>query len=173
MPLQRKSDLLVAPAGEAALIFVVALAGWAAHQPLIFTSLGPTAYELIETPERGSACTYNIMVGHLTGVAAGFLAVWVTGARWAPQVSAAGVPWVRVWAAVLATALTVVGTLALRASQPAALSTTLLIALGKMQRWQDALVIMAAVVIVTAVGQPIRHVRLRRIKEAKDRESKR
>src|SRR6185312_11137105 len=45
-----KKDSLIAPLGEAVLILIVSIIGWASHQPLIFASLGPTAYELVEKP---------------------------------------------------------------------------------------------------------------------------
>ena len=146
---------------EAALIVVVSLAGWASHQPLVFASLGPTAYEMIETPERPSARPYNILVGHLIGVIAGFAVVWALHAWGAPGITEGGVPLLRVWAAMLATMLTVFGTLLARAAQPAAIATSLLISLGFMQTAKDGVVIMAAVVLMTALGEPVRHWRLK------------
>ncbi|HEV2399831.1 MAG TPA: hypothetical protein VGS27_23020 [Candidatus Sulfotelmatobacter sp.] len=41
---------VLAVLGEGGLILAVGAAGWAAHAPLLFTSLGPTAYELLEQP---------------------------------------------------------------------------------------------------------------------------
>lgn len=155
-----RKDLAIAPAGEALLILIVGLAGWLSHQPLIFASLGPTAYELIETPHRRSAQPYSIFVGHLAGVAAGYLALAVT-ASWAAQPpSLNGVPLVRVLAVVVATALTVFVTMLLRASQPAAISTSMLITMGIMSAPRDAIVIMAGVILMIAVGEPLRRIRL-------------
>jgi len=156
-----RKDLVVAPALEAALIAVVALAGWAMHQPLVFASLGPTAYEMIETPERRSARPYNIIMGHAIGVAAGFAVLWMVKAWASPEISQHGVPLSRVWTAALATMLTVFGTLLLNATQPAEISTTLLIALGVMQTAKDGIVIMAAVLVMTALGEPVRRLRLK------------
>lgn len=156
----RRKDLFIAPLGEGLLILVVALAGWAVHQPLIFASLGPTAYELIETPQRRSAQPYCIFVGHLVGVGAAYLAIFVTGAWYQPAISASGVPFLRIWAVVLGATLTVFGNLLLRAAQPAAVSTTLLIASGIMQTPKDAAVIMGAVLLMMAVGEPLRRWRL-------------
>ena len=156
----QKRDLLIAPAGEAFLILIAALAGWLARQPLIFASLGPTAYELIETPHRPSARPYSIFIGHLTGIGAAWLALFLTHAWTAAPVSTAGVPWLRIWAAAIAAALTVFGTLLLRASQPAAISTTLLIATGIMQTPRDAATIMGAVVLMILCGEPLRRWRL-------------
>jgi hypothetical protein len=149
-------DLLIAPLCEGGLILVVSLIAWLSHKPLIFASLGPTAYELIEQPHRKSARPYNVIVGHLIAVVAGVLAVDATHAWTVPAVSLASVPLLRVWAAAAATALTVLGTLAARATQPAALSTTLLVSLGAMQRWQDGIIIMIAILLMTAVGEPLR-----------------
>jgi hypothetical protein len=57
---------------------------------------------------------------------------------------------------VLATILTVLGTQYARATQPAALSTTLLISLGIMQTWQDGFIIMGGVLLMTCIGEPVR-----------------
>ena len=162
---KRSADLLIAPLGEALLIFIAAIAGWASHQPLVFASLGPTAYELIETPHRRSAQPYSVLVGHLLGIGSGYAALFVAGCWSAAPVSAGGVPLHRVAAAVLAAGLTAFTTLLLRASQPAALSTTLLIALGLMQAPKDAGILMGAVVLMVLFGEPIRMWRLNRQKQ--------
>lgn len=59
---------LLATLGEGGLILVVGAASWAAHMPLIFASLGPTAYELVEKPMRpapesttSSLVTYRVI----------------------------------------------------------------------------------------------------------------
>lgn len=51
--------------------------------------------------------------------------------------------------------------LLLRSSQPAALSTTLLVTLGQMQTGRDALAIIAGVILIAIVGEPIRRARLK------------
>jgi hypothetical protein len=62
----------------------------------------------------------------------------------------------RLWAAVLAVVITTAATLTLKASQPASLSTTLLVSLGSMQTRHDAIAIAAAVVLMAAIGEPVR-----------------
>jgi len=156
-----KRELLVAPYGEAALILVVSIVGWATHQPLVFASLGPTAYEIIEKPSQPSARPYNVIVGHFIAVLAGFAALFIVHAWSVPSVSASGVPFLRVWAAVVAALITVFFTLLVKATQPAALSTTLLVSLGIMQTSWEAAMIMAGVVLIVAVGEPMRRLRLR------------
>lgn len=83
----------------------------------------------------------------------------------APAASLGDVRLARVACAALAGLLTVFGTLLLRATQPAALSTTLLIALGVMQRKRDALIIMAGVLLMVAVGEPLRRWRARTMQD--------
>ncbi len=160
---EQKRDLAVAPVCEAALILVVSLAAWFTQQPLVFTSLGPTAYEMIEQPHRKSARPYNVIAGHLIAVISGFVALLATHAWYTPAVSARHIQLPRVEAAVFSTALTVFFTLLLRATQPAALSTTLLISLGTLQQWRDILVIMIAVLLLTIAGEPIRRWRNKQI----------
>ncbi|HET9087305.1 MAG TPA: HPP family protein [Acidobacteriaceae bacterium] len=164
-----RKDALLAAVLEGALILTAALMGWALHEPLIFASLGPTAFELIETPKRKSARFYNILVGNLIAILAGFFALWVTHAWWAPAISLTGVPFPRVGAVFLAAALTVLGTLLANATQPAALSTTLIIATGVMQAKLDGLVIMAAVALILALGEPIRRWRARSMPDPQGR----
>lgn len=156
-----RRDLFIAPLCEAALLFTAGAIGWLTHKPLIFASLGPTAYELVETPERKSARPYNVVVGHLVAVLAGFLGLWVTQAWSSPAISAGWIGWPRVGAVVFAAALTVVATLLLKATQPAALSTTLLVSLGLMQKWQDGFMIMGGVLLMLICGEPLRLWRLR------------
>jgi len=158
---RRAKDLVIAPVGEALLLLIAALVGWLSHQPLIFASLGPTAYEQIETPHRRSARPYSIFTGHFVAIGCGYIALAVTRAWSVPPVSASGVPLDRIWAVVLSAALTVVVTLLLHASQPAALSTTLLISTGILQQPRDAALILGAVVLMILAGEPLRRLRLR------------
>lgn len=163
--MKKGSDLLWATLGEGGLVLALAAIGWAARQPLIFASLGPTAYELVEQPQARSARAYNIIVGHLIGVGAGFLALYLFNAWNEPNVILVGaVSTGRLWAVAMAATLTTFVTLVLKAGQPAALATTLLISLGSMQTRRDAITIIAGVLIITAIGEPVRRFRLRHSK---------
>ncbi len=64
-------NLLYASLGEGALILLMGAIALAVRRPLIFASLGPTAYELVEKPLAPSSRTYNIIVGHMVGLSAG------------------------------------------------------------------------------------------------------
>src|SRR5215471_9038908 len=149
--------------GEGGLVLALAAIGWATNQPLIFASLGPTAYELVEQPQMPSAKPYNIVVGHLIGLSAGFLAVYLLNAWTAPNVLATGaVSAQRIWSTTISATLTTFACLALKAGQPAALATTLLISLGAMQTRRDAVAIITGVLLIVVLGEPVRRLRLKR-----------
>lgn len=155
-----RKDTFIAAAYEAGLLLLAALLSYFLHAPLIFASLGPTIFEMVEMPTQPSARPYNVLVGHAIGILAGVVALGATHAFAAPALSIHGVPLVRVFSVVIAGFLTVVGTLLLKATQPAALSTTLLVALGTMQTWPAILGIACGVLLIVAVGEPIRRSRL-------------
>lgn len=154
-----KRDTLIAAGLEAGLLALAALLGYLVHQPLIFASLGPTAYEVIETPDRPSARPYNLLVGHGVGIVCGVVAILLTHAWSAPAVSLGGVPPVRIASIALAGLLTVVCTLALNATQPAALSTTLLVATGVMQSERALACLAFSVVLFSLLSIPLRRLR--------------
>ncbi len=160
--MRKWKDMFWATAGEGGLVLALATIGWATKQPLIFASLGPTAYELVEQPQLKSARPYNIVAGHLIGLGSGFLSVLLLNAWNQPNVLSTGrITADRLWAMALATTLTTLVTLLLKAGQPAALATSLLVTLGSMQTLRDALAIIAGVLIITAIGEPVRRFRLR------------
>jgi CBS-domain-containing membrane protein len=130
--LKNRADLVWAILGEGGLVLALAAIGWATKQPLIFASLGPTAYELTEQPQMPSARPYNIIVGHLIGLGAGFLAIYLLNAWAAPNVLATGiVSPQRVWAhGHIGCAHRLCIPPSKKARQPAALATTLLVSLG-------------------------------------------
>ncbi len=157
----RIPDLAWATFWEGVLILIAgATALWSGH-PWLFSSLGPTAYELAEKPALPSARTYNVVVGHFVAIGSGFTAVALLGAWNAPIVNAhSAIATVRLWTAVIAVVLTVFLNLLLRSGQPAALATALLISLGPFQTAYSALWLTVGVLIVAVIGEPIRRIRL-------------
>lgn len=124
------------------------------HSPLIFPSLGPTAFLFFYTPTAPSASPRNTIIGHAIGAASGYLSLVVTGLTMAGPALAVGVTGPRVIAAGLSLGLTAGLMVLLRAPHPPAGATTLIVALGFLtQPWQLVL-LMVAVVLLTlqAIG---------------------
>ncbi len=156
----RVPDLVWVPLAAGVLMAVVGVIGVAASQPWLFPSLGPTAYIQAAMPHRPFARLYNTLVGHMVGLAAGFVALAVTNAWGAPNVlTTYELTPVRVWAVAIALALTMLGSLLLRSLHPPAGATTLLVALGSFQAVRDAVVVVIGVAILSAIGELVRRVR--------------
>lgn len=151
-------DLLkrVLPAIASALaLVIIGTLGMATGVPCLFPSLGPTIAIQTATPDAAAAQPWNVIAGHLLGLASGFLAVHVTGAIDLPSVAAAhALSLPRMLAAVFAVLLSMLLQALLRASHPPAEATTLLIALGALEaNSRNALTIVLGVVMVTMIGQ--------------------
>jgi hypothetical protein len=145
------------------------LLGLLAGQMWLFPSLAPTAFLQAENPELPASKFYNVVVGHLIGLSAGFCAVAVLNAWQAPSVLVSHqLTPVRVWTAVIAVALTVMILLLLRASHPPAGATTLLVALGALQTTTDAINVMVGVLIIAVAGEILRRIRLGKMRPRKD-----
>jgi CBS domain-containing membrane protein len=156
------ADALWAPLLEGGLLVLVGAIAFMLRRPLLFASLGPTVYEQMEQPSMRSARLYSVVVGHLVGIAAGFLALWICHGWAAPALLSTGVvTWRRVLAAGLAVILTTVGNIVLKSQQPAAAATTLLVSLGTFQDWPGAQVLLLGVALVAFTGEPLRRWRLR------------
>ncbi len=154
-------DQIWAPFWEGSLLLIVGGCAWAVGQPWLFTSLGPTAYELAEKPELPSARVYNVLVGHYVALGAGFFSLWLIGAWGAPHIVGAGaMPASRLWASVIAAVIATVVNLALRSGQPAALATALLVTSGAYQNSRGAVSILIGVAMLAVIGEPVRRLRL-------------
>ncbi|WP_013334673.1 HPP family protein [Gloeothece verrucosa] len=155
-------DFIWAPFSAGLLILIVGLIGIVVGQPWLFPSLGPSAFLLVENPQLPSARFYNIVVGHLIGLGAGCLAVIILNASDAPGVlSSNHLTLIRVWAALLAIVLNMIGVILARASHPPSAATTLLVALGGLKvTWQDALTVIIGVLLLAVFGEGLRLLRL-------------
>ncbi len=142
-------------------MLLVGLIGLATAQPLLFPSLGPTAFLQTEAPDQPASRFYNVIIGHAVGLAAGYAAVLLFRADAAPALFAAHqLVAVRVWASVLAIVLTMFGSALLKASHPPAAATTLLIALGGFRpTMHDVFTIVVGVLIVAVAGEGLRRLR--------------
>lgn len=133
-------------------IGVMALAAWATGEPLIFPSLGPTAFLMFSAPRSPAACPRNAILGHAIGVLSGYVALVVFGVRHAAPALAGGVtlPWVG--AAALSLGLTAGLMAGLRVPHAPAGATTLIVSLGILPRPLELLTLFAAVVGLVLLG---------------------
>lgn len=132
-------------------------------EPWLFPSLGPTAFLQAQAPGNPNVRIYNIVVGHIMGILAGLLGVFIAGTRLEPAVAVTHVlPPAQMWAAVIALTITLALQAASRAFHPPAAATALLIALGAFHATvRDITIILAGVLLVTLIGEPLRRLRTR------------
>ena len=136
------------------LLSIGLLAGLAVvtHSPFVFPSLGPTAFLFFYTPTAPSAAPRNTIVGHAIGVVMGYFSLLVTGLTHAGPTLAVGVSGPRVVAAALSLGLTAGVMVLLKSPHPPAGATTLIISLGLFTTPYQLLILMVAVVLLTAVA---------------------
>lgn len=145
----------------AACLLALALSGLAAHfarNPLIFPSLGPTAYLVFEAPMSAQSSPRNTLIGHLIAILSGVFSLAVFGLLDDPSAFQEGVTFARVGAAALSLALTGAAMPLLRASHPPAGATVLIVSLGLLQTLPELASLAAGVVILTAAGWAINRV---------------
>jgi len=119
------------------------------QSPLVFPSLGPTAFLFFYTPTAPSASPRNTLVGHFIGVCAGYFSLVVTGLTMAGPALAVGVSWPRVIAAALSLGLTAGLMVLLKSPHPPAGATTLIVSLGILTKPWQLVLLMGAVVLLT------------------------
>jgi hypothetical protein len=131
------------------LLAVTALLAVLTGQPLVFPSLGPTAYVLARRPSAGS--TRRVLGGHAAGLLAGVAAYRLLAER--PVVTGALQPTsettLRLAAAVvLSVGLTTAGMVALDAEHAPACATTLICALGLRRILPETAGVLVSVVVL-------------------------
>jgi len=156
-------ETLWAPLVVATLILAPGLAGLAFGRLVLFPSLGPSALMMAHFPDHRTSRFYNVVVSHLLGLASGFVVVAILGLANAPSVVDANrITVARVAACILAIALATGLELAFDAVHPPGAATTLLVALGTFKpSIRDAATVVAGILIVAAVGDVARRIRLR------------
>lgn len=125
---------------------------WLVKQPLLFPSLGATAFLVFETPMAEVASPRNTIIGHTVGVAAGVLSILIFGLWNAPSVYVTGMTPDRIGAMALAVALTGGVLRVLRSAHPPAGATTIIVASGLLARPHQLVDILVGVALLTLAG---------------------
>jgi CBS domain-containing membrane protein len=116
--------------------------------PLVFPSLGPTAFLLFHNPMQPVASPRNTLCGHAIGILCGYASLWLMGLTHNPPTIVEGVHAERVFCAALSLASTGALMVLLDVWHPPAGATTLIIALGIITRPYHLLIVEAAVAIL-------------------------
>lgn len=136
------------------LVAVAALMAWLSGLPMLFPSLGPSAFVLAMFPRSEASNTRRVIGGHVVGVVAGLVAYHLVGATGSMIVAAdpGSIDALRLAASgVVATGLTVGGMLAADVRHPPACATTLIVALGLLSTPLEGALILATVAVMVGV----------------------
>ncbi|WP_437827487.1 HPP family protein [Sorangium sp. So ce1153] len=117
--------------------------------PLVFPSLGPTAFLFFYTPRAASAAPRNTLIGHSIAIAVAYVSLLLTGLTDAGPAISGGVTLPRALAAALSLGLTAGLMVLARAPHPPAGATTLIVSLGIVDRPPMLLVLLGGVALLT------------------------
>ena len=134
------------------LLSTTAVLAWLSGLPMLFPSLGPSAFVLALFQESEATAPRRVIGGHAIGVVAGLVAyhLLASGVSMTAAADPASLEGLRLAASgVLATTLTAGGMLATETRHPPACATTLIVALGLLSTaLEGALIVLAVVVLV-------------------------
>lgn len=143
--------------GSLLAIALSGVAAWAFDEPLLFPSLGATAFLFFETPIADVASPRNAIIGHGVAIVAAVAALAVFGLLDAPSAYEAGVEPARIGAVALAVALTGGGLRLLRAAHPPAGATTIIVSSGLLDDPEQVAAVAAGVLLLTVAGYVLNH----------------
>lgn len=133
-------------------IGLLALVAMISGTPLVFPSLGPTAFMLFHEPRQEAARSLTTICGHAIGILCGFGALWLTGLADDPPTMVEHVNLPRVICAALALGSTGTAMLLLGVWHPPAGATTLIVSLGFITRPYHLVVVELAVVALVVMA---------------------
>jgi CBS domain-containing membrane protein len=134
-------------------LLAIALSGfcaWLFKQPLLFPSLGATAFLFFETPLAEVGTPRNAIIGHGVAIVAALASLGLFGLLSSPSVYVQGVTPARIGAVALSVALTGGVLRLLRAAHPPAGATTIIVSSGLLEKTHQVVSVAVGVVIITA-----------------------
>lgn len=118
------------------------------HEPMVFPSLGPSAFVLFFLPLGVQSAPKNVVLGQLIAVVCGIGALLTFGLYGRPP-NLDDISWHRVLAAALALSLTAVLMVLFNVLHAPAGATAMIVALGLIDDWSGYVWMMVAVVLLT------------------------
>ncbi len=147
---ERKAVSLVAAFNGGLTILAIGFYSWLTELPLVFPGLGPTAFILFATPRTPSAAPRSVVLGHFSGLAAGWAAWYLTSLVVVGPVSMQSGGLAPVISASLALAATCALLVRMSCPHAPACTSCLIVALGGVTDWLGVLLMAFAVIWVTA-----------------------
>ena len=136
-------------------LLTIALSGllaWALDEPLVFPSLGATAFLFFETPMAEVASIRNTVIGHTVATVVAFVWLSVFGLVGEPSAIETGFTAERVACVALSLACTGGFLRLLRAAHPPAGATTVIVSIGLLTTVDELAILLAGVVILSAAA---------------------
>ncbi len=125
-------------------IGIISTAAVCTGQPLIFPSLGPSAFLFFSQPTAPASSPRNAILSHGSGVLVGWGSYWLFGLCFGFDTATA-----QVAAAALSLGLISALMVAANITHAPAASTTLIVSLGLMVGWQQLIAVMVGIVLLT------------------------
>ena len=136
-------------------LLTIALSGalaWLLGEPLVFPSLGATAFLFFETPMAEVASPRNTLIGHYVGALVATLWLFVFGLQHHPNVLVEGFGFERAAAVALSVACTGGILRLLRAAHPPAGATTVIVSAGLLHTAHQLAVLACGVALLTVAA---------------------
>lgn len=138
-----------------AAIFSIGLFAWLTHLPLIFPTLGPSAFLLFSNPLSAAAAPRSVILSHSLALAIGY-GTWLLFHFLYPESLSLVEGHLAVYfCATLALALTAMTLIYLNCPHAPGCASSLVVALGLVTQWQDICLMIAVIVWLTAQAYSI------------------
>ena len=138
--------------GSLLTITLSGLLAWALDEPLVFPSLGATAFLFFETPMAEVASIRNTLIGHTVATLVGFFWLSVFGFVGDPSAIVTGFTAGRVACVALSLACTGGILRLLRAAHPPAGATTVIVSVGLLTTVSQLAILLSGVLLLSAAA---------------------
>ena len=144
--------------GSLLTITLSGLFAWVLDEPLVFPSLGATAFLFFETPMAEVASVRNTVIGHSVGAGVAFFWLNVFDLVGEPSAIATEFTTARVACVALSLGFTGLILRLLRAAHPPAGATTVIVSVGLLTTWDELLILMSGVLLLSAAAVALNRV---------------